>query len=145
MAAGYFLRAQELVDLVDNDTQKPIKRWLQHHPADPVSVSVIGLAQARASIETIAEPNERIEAHGRLARVVALVRHRTGEPLVFDSEVAELWQRLLAAPALAALTIPQVTLQEYALASAYGLTVVETARPWHEALTGMGLRVEVIA
>jgi hypothetical protein len=143
VAAGYFLRAQELVDLVDNQPEKAIKRWLQQHVTDPVSVSVIGLAQARAQIETIAAPDERAEAHSRLARIVAAIRHQSGEPLVFDAEVAELWQRMLAAPSLAT-QVPKVALQEYALATAYGLTIAEGDRAWHEALRALGVRIEAL-
>ncbi len=144
MAVGYLLRAQELLGLVDNDPAAPIKVWLQGHVADAVSVSVIGVALARAEIETIDDPNERIEAHGRLARVVSMVRNRAGVPLAFDSEVAEIWQRLLSAPQVKAAAVPHVSLQEYAVAIAYGLTVAESARPWHGALQGLGVSFEIL-
>ena len=62
---GYLLREQELLDLVDNRATSPIKDWLQKHRDDPVSVSVIGLARARAELESIPDPNERAESHRR--------------------------------------------------------------------------------
>lgn len=139
--AGYFFRAQELLDCISNNADESIKRWLAEHEDEPVSISVIGLAAAQAEIAKLGDSNEREEGELRLTQFVSRVRNRTGSPLPFDDNAAAVWQRLISAPQA---KVPHITLQEYAIAATYGLIVVEAHREWHAALVQLGIVFDVL-
>jgi predicted acylesterase/phospholipase RssA len=139
MANGYLLRAQELLDLADEEDQ-PIKRWVDEHAEAGVSVTVIGIALAQAMIEAVDESNERRELTRRLSEMLALMHNRTGPPLEFNQLAANIWQWMLTATTLQ--TVTKLSLQEYAIAVVNGLTVVERSRAYHNALRDLGVSVE---
>lgn len=141
MANGYLLRAQELLDLADEEDQ-PIKRWVDEHAEAGVSVTVIGIALAQAMIEAVDESNERRELTRRLSEMLALMHNRTGPPLEFNQLAANIWQWMLTATTLQ--TVTKLSLQEYAIAVVNGLTVVERSRAYHDALRDLGVSVETL-
>jgi len=141
MPDGYLIRAQELLDLVD-DAEQPVQRWVAAHPEAVISVTVIGVAMALAQIELVADAGERLEWHRRLSEALALNQARVGAPLPFDEVAAGVWQWMLSVGTLK--DAPRTALQEYALAKTFGLTVLELPQPWHAALGALQLNVEVL-
>jgi hypothetical protein len=139
VAGGYLLRAQELIDLIsDDDTQ--VKRWLAHRPDAAISVTVIGVAMARARLQDVDNAVERDEWERRFEDFVALTQTRSGPALGFDEIAARIWRLLLSAKTL--VQVPRTALQEYAIASIHGLTVLERRRTWHADVAALGVPLE---
>jgi hypothetical protein len=137
----YLLPAQTILDLQSTEPCAAIT-WSSAVSTQDCRMAWISVALAFYRVDREADADLRGAIELRLRSFIAKMRADAGEPFAFTEAHADAWRVLLAAPGLDGLQTTHR--QVYATAMCEGLTVVEEATRYTEALRTQGCRIETL-
>lgn len=139
---NFLLPAQTLLDLVA-EAATPAQAWLAGVPTSSLRVSVISVAQARATIAKVADAGARVALDADLSSLLSQIQADSGHaPLPFLSQHADVWQALTYLGQVKG--EPQINRQVYATAMYEGMTAVEAVKPLTAQWQAIGVSIAVI-
>ena len=138
---NWLLPAQTLLDLISADPN-PAQAWAASIDTQTLRVSVISIAEAHASIQSLQDAGLRSRLTADLTSFLALLKADAGPPLLFTEVHSAVWCALMHDPSI--LDVPQSDRQVYATAMHEGLAIVEEVRPETAILQALGVHIHVV-